>query len=63
MAHAKDERDQKDQFRAFRKAARELGCEPDEKRFQDALRMVAKAKPSLQHKQRRSDRGGKDHDA
>jgi len=34
-----------DQAKAFRKAARELGCEPDEKRFQDALRKVAKHKP------------------
>lgn len=34
-----------DQAKAFRKAARELGCEPDEKRFQDALRKVARAKP------------------
>ena len=36
----------KQQVAAFRKAARQLGCEPDEKRFQDALRTVAKAKPS-----------------
>jgi hypothetical protein len=34
----------KQQVAAFRKAARQLGCEPDEKRFQDALRTVAKAK-------------------
>jgi hypothetical protein len=36
----------KQQVATFRKAARQLGCEPDEKRFQDALRTVAKAKPS-----------------
>jgi hypothetical protein len=48
------------QVAAFRKAARDLGCEPDEKRFQDALRAVAKAKPSEKDKQRRADRGGKD---
>ena len=36
----------KSQAKAFRKAARDLGCEPDEKRFQDALRTVAKARPS-----------------
>jgi hypothetical protein len=35
----------KEQAAAFRKAARQLGCEPDEKRFQNALRTVAKAKP------------------
>jgi hypothetical protein len=34
-----------DQGRAFRKAARELGCEDNEERFQAALRTVAKAKP------------------
>ena len=33
------------QVAAFRKAARELGCETDEKRFQEALRKVAKHKP------------------
>jgi hypothetical protein len=30
---------------AFRKAARELGCDPSEERFQDALRKIAKHKP------------------
>jgi hypothetical protein len=39
-----------EQLRAFRKAAREAGCEPDEKRFQDALRRVARAKPSEKDK-------------
>jgi hypothetical protein len=55
--------DDKRQLAAFRKAARELGCEPDEKRFQDALRRVAKAKPSEKGKQRHPDRGSKDQDA
>jgi hypothetical protein len=35
-----------DQVKAFRKAARQLGCDQDEGRFQDALRKVAKHKPS-----------------
>jgi hypothetical protein len=34
----------RDQLRAFRKAARELGCEDNEERFKEALRTVAKAK-------------------
>jgi hypothetical protein len=34
------------QSAAFRKAARELGCDDNEDRFRDALRTVAKAKPS-----------------
>jgi hypothetical protein len=34
-----------DQVRAFRKAARELGCDESEERFQEALRTVAKQKP------------------
>ena len=29
----------------FRKAARELGCDESEERFQEKLRVVAKAKP------------------
>lgn len=33
------------QVRAFRKAARQLGCDESEERFQDALRTVAKHKP------------------
>lgn len=35
-----------DQAKAFRKAARELGCDSDEGQFQNALRTIAKAKPS-----------------
>jgi chaperonin GroEL (HSP60 family) len=34
------------QAAVFRKAARELGCDESEDRFRDALRTVAKAKPS-----------------
>jgi hypothetical protein len=34
----------KEQVQAFRKAARELGCDESEERFQDALRTVAKQK-------------------
>jgi hypothetical protein len=33
------------QIKAFRKAARELGCDDNEDRFQETLRTVAKAKP------------------
>ena len=35
-----------DQIKAFRKAARTAGCDDNEERFRDALRTVAKAKPS-----------------
>ncbi len=34
-----------DQVKAFRKAARELGCDDNEERFKGALRTVARAKP------------------
>lgn len=40
--HEKD----KQQVAAFRKAAREAGCDDNEERFQNVLRTVAKAKPS-----------------
>ncbi len=40
----------KKQTAAFRKAARELGCDGNEKRFKEALRTVAKAKPEQQPK-------------
>lgn len=33
------------QVKAFRKAARELGCDDNEERFKEALRTVARAKP------------------
>jgi hypothetical protein len=35
-----------DQAKAFRKAARDLGCDDNEERFKDALRTVATAKPA-----------------
>jgi hypothetical protein len=41
------------QLAAFRKAARELGCEDSEDRFEAALRAVGKAKPSADKKQDR----------
>jgi hypothetical protein len=47
-----------DQLKAFRKAARNLGCHYNEERFQDALRMMAKAKP-LKRLKRRTDQRGK----
>jgi hypothetical protein len=50
----------KSQLSAFRKAARELGCEPDEKRFQDALRTVARGKPSEKPGKSHSERHAKD---
>ena len=34
-----------DQVKAFRKAAREAGCEDNEERFKDTLRTLAKHKP------------------
>jgi hypothetical protein len=37
-----------DQMKAFRKAARDLGADASEERFQEALRTVAKAKPQPQ---------------
>lgn len=42
---AKVKLDDSAQVRAFRKAARELGCEDNEDRFKAALRTVGKAKP------------------
>ncbi len=39
-----------DQVKAFRKAARELGCDESEERFQEALRTIAKRKPRPQPK-------------
>ena len=42
-----------DQVGAFRKAARELGCEDNEERFRDALRRVAQHKPEPQSARRR----------
>jgi hypothetical protein len=42
----------KKQISAFRKAARAAGCDDNEERFQDALRTVAKAKPSVEKPKR-----------
>jgi hypothetical protein len=36
------QKDAGDQVKQFRKAARELGCDESEERFQEALRAVAK---------------------
>jgi hypothetical protein len=41
---AKQNQSPKDQVAAFRKAARELGCDESEERFQEALRAVGKQK-------------------
>jgi hypothetical protein len=46
MEKPKQKQSAQAQARAFRKAAREAGCDDNEERFQDALRTVAKAKPS-----------------
>ncbi len=47
-----------EQVKAFRKAARELGADNNEERFKEALRTVAKAKPSPEkRKQRSADQG------
>lgn len=45
MTKPKKSENPHDQIHAFRKAARELGCDANEKRFKEALRTVAKAKP------------------
>jgi hypothetical protein len=42
---AQPEDENKQQVAAFRKAARQLGCDETEDRFKDALRAVSKAKP------------------
>jgi hypothetical protein len=44
----------KAQVAAFRKAARDLGCDENEERFKDALRTVAKQKSAGQKEKRRS---------
>jgi hypothetical protein len=45
MADPKDTKQRhSDQIRDFRRAARELGCDESEERFQEALRTVAKRK-------------------
>ena len=55
-APAQRGRENKQQVAAFRKAAREAGCDDNEERFQDALRTVAKAKPSVE---KQADAGAK----
>jgi len=47
-------RESKQQVATFRKAARELGLDESEERFQATLRTLAKAKPSPQ---KRKDKG------
>jgi hypothetical protein len=42
---AKPKLDDKEQAKAFRRAARELGCDDNEERFTEVLRTIAKAKP------------------
>jgi hypothetical protein len=60
MAKAKpkdqDQDQDQDQVKAFRKAARELGCDETEERFQNALRKIAKprAKAGLSEKSPKS---------
>jgi hypothetical protein len=44
----------KAQVRAFRKAARELGLDETEERFQATLRTLAKAKPSPEKGKRKA---------
>jgi hypothetical protein len=44
-----------DQAKAFRKAARELGCDDNEEQFKEALRTIAKAKPEPQSAKRHKD--------
>jgi hypothetical protein len=41
----KTQPDDREQAAAFRKAAREAGCNDNEERFKEALRTVAKQKP------------------
>jgi len=53
-AEHKTKLDDKAQARAFRKAARELGCDEGEDRFQAALRTIGKAKPPEKPKPQRS---------
>jgi len=51
--------DDKKQAAAFRRAARELGCDNSEERFKEALRTVVNAKPSPEkRKSRRANHGG-----
>ena len=46
----KPKTDDKSQVKKFRKAARALGCDESEERFQEALRTVAGSKPAPRDK-------------
>jgi hypothetical protein len=43
----------REQAKAFRKAARELGADTSEDRFKDVLRTIAKAKPAPEKRKNR----------
>lgn len=45
MPNPRGNRDSEVQFEEFRKAARELGCDEDESRFDAALGKIARHKP------------------
>lgn len=45
MSHAKDAKPDRTQAARFREAARDLGADESEERFNEALRKVGKAKP------------------
>lgn len=57
---AKTKQETNDQVKAFRKAAREIGCDDSEDRFKAALRTVAKAKLSEKGGKRHTAQRGKD---
>jgi len=44
----------REQVKAFRKAARELGADQSDDRFKDALRKIAKHKPEPQPKKQKA---------
>lgn len=60
MTTSKTKKKPDKQLAAFRKAAREAGADDNEERFQDALRTVAKAKPSPEKGNRRDEGKRKD---
>jgi hypothetical protein len=45
---AKSKQKPEDQVKAFRKAARDLGCDNNEERFREAVQTVAKHKPKAE---------------
>ena len=51
---------EKSQIDTFKKTAKALGCDPSEDRFQDALRRVAKARPSPDSRKDRTAEDGDD---